>query len=84
MDIGGYAVMSNHLHVVLRMRPGDVGGLSADEVVRRWWTAYPVSRLADGSPVLPAEGVIRVQAQDMAWVEIRRARLGNLGRLMKC
>jgi hypothetical protein len=41
VSVAGYAVMSNHLHVVLRMLPGETLGWSAAEVVTRWWAIYP-------------------------------------------
>ncbi len=36
VEIFSYAVMSNHLHVVLRVRPERVAQWSADEVAERW------------------------------------------------
>jgi hypothetical protein len=41
VDICGFAVLSNHLHLVLRIRP-DVGQeWSDEEVARRWWRLFP-------------------------------------------
>ncbi len=37
VDVGAYAVMSNHLHAVLRPRPARVAAWSPAEVVRAWW-----------------------------------------------
>jgi REP element-mobilizing transposase RayT len=34
-EVAGYAVMANHLHAVVRMRPDVAAGWSAMEVVRR-------------------------------------------------
>jgi len=83
VEVGGYAVMSNHLHVVLRMRPADARSWSATSVVERWWTVYPRQRLRDGTPVAPTAAQVRAQAADAAWVATRRERLGDLGWLMK-
>ena len=83
VEVAGFSVMSNHLHLVVRMLPGRAAGWSDDEVVRRWWTAYPVKFLADGTGILPDEAQIRQQAGDAAWVAVRRQRLGDLGWLMK-
>ena len=41
IDICGYAVMSNHLHLVLRARPDLVQNWSNEEIALRWKT--PVS-----------------------------------------
>lgn len=33
--------MSNHLHVVVRVRPDVVSTYSDEEVARRWWRLFP-------------------------------------------
>jgi hypothetical protein len=83
VEVAGFAVMSNHLHAVLRMRPDVTRSWTAAEVVERWWTAYPQQRLRDGTPVAPTAAQIRSQAADAGWVAKRRERLGDLGWLMK-
>jgi hypothetical protein len=44
IDILGFAVMSNHLDVVLRNRPDLIAGWSDVEVARRWWNLFPLRR----------------------------------------
>jgi hypothetical protein len=83
LDVGGYAVMSNHLHVVVRMAPEQVGAWTAEDVARRWLSVYPSAYAADGSPLLPEPGVIQARAGDWIWVAERRKRLGDLGWFMK-
>jgi hypothetical protein len=39
VDVMGFAVMSNHMHLVLRNRPDVVREWSDEEVARRWWSA---------------------------------------------
>jgi hypothetical protein len=39
--IYGYAVMSNHLHLVLHMSPATSNAWSTEEVARRWTKLYP-------------------------------------------
>jgi len=51
-DMAAYIVLSNHLHVALRMRPGVASGWSARDVVCRWLSIWPRERLPDGSAVL--------------------------------
>ena len=43
----GYAVMSNHFHIALEVRPKEVLGLTAEEVARRWLIAFPPSKGKD-------------------------------------
>jgi hypothetical protein len=83
VDIAGYAVMSNHLHLVVRMRVGDPATWTPDEVARRWLSVYPRQYLSDGTPVLPSDAVIAQHAHDWAWVALRRKRLADLGWFMK-
>jgi len=45
IEVCGYSVMSNHLHLVLRNRPGIAEQWSDDEIALRW----PIAR--NGNPV---------------------------------
>ena len=36
VDVASYAVMANHLHLVIRLNPVAAGGWTAEEVARRW------------------------------------------------
>jgi REP element-mobilizing transposase RayT len=83
VEVAGYAVMSNHLHVVLRMDPSAAQSWSAATVVERWWTIYPRQRLRDGTPVTATAAQVREQARDAVWVAQRRQRLADLGWFMK-
>ena len=44
IDICSIAIMSNHLHVVVRNRPDIAGQWSDEEVARRWWNLFPGPR----------------------------------------
>ncbi len=41
VDVLVFAVVSNHLHVVVRNRPDVVQQWSAEEVAKRWWRLFP-------------------------------------------
>ena len=82
-DVAAYAVMSNHLHVVLRMRPEVAAGWPARDVVCRWLSIWPRERLPDGSAVLPQEAEILRLAADAALVARWRERLCDLSWTMK-
>ena len=41
VDVCGFAVLSNHLHLVLRIRPDVAQDWSDEEVARRWWRLFP-------------------------------------------
>ena len=48
---GGFAVMDNHLHLLLRLDSARVRAWSDEEVARRWLTLFPLRDLA--GQVLP-------------------------------
>jgi REP element-mobilizing transposase RayT len=83
VDVAGFAVMSNHVHTIIRMQPEIPATWSAHDVVRRWRSAFPSKHLKDGTPVLPSEAEIAVQAMDTLTVEKWRQRLSNVGYFMK-
>ena len=40
-EVAGYAVMSNHVHVIVRMDAAMASTWSAVDVARRWASVYP-------------------------------------------
>jgi hypothetical protein len=68
IDCGGFAVMDNHLHLVLRLDSPRAETWPPEEVARRWATLFPLRDLA----------------ADPDWVARIRGRLANLGWFMKC
>ena len=48
--VWGYAVMSNHLHVVVEVMPQVAAGWSAFEVAARWCRLYPRQNSDKGHP----------------------------------
>jgi hypothetical protein len=51
IEIAAFAVLSNHLHVILRNRPDVVALWSDQEVAQRWLALFPSIRSAPGSPI---------------------------------
>jgi hypothetical protein len=47
IDVLTHAVMSNHLHVILRNRPDIVTACSDEEVAIRWLRVFPGRRLEE-------------------------------------
>ena len=83
VEVAGYAVMSNHLHVIVRMDSAAAQELSALEVARRWLSVYPRKYLADGTAQLPGEAEIAALAKNVFKVAKWRKRLADLGWFMK-
>jgi REP element-mobilizing transposase RayT len=84
IDVLAFAVMSNHLHVVLRNRPDVVKSWSDEEVARRWWILFPQKRKEDGSPADPRDGDLTMITADPGKLAEIRKRLSNIGWFMRC
>ena len=78
-----YAVMSNHLHVVLYVDPQSAEAWSTEQVVERWVRLFPVR--VDGliNERLCQEKAKRLQSNEEYVAEIRR-RLGSVSWFMRC
>ena len=65
VEVAGYAVMANHLHVIVRMDRESPQGWSDLQIARRWLSIYPRTYLSDGTSVLPTEAEIARHARDV-------------------
>jgi putative transposase len=83
VDVFAYAVMSNHLHVVIRNRPDHAGSWTAEEVARRWSELFP-KRNARGEVVAPDAAFLAGFVADAARVATCRERLGDISWFMRC
>ena len=84
IDICGYAIMSNHLHLVLRARPDLVKNWSDDEIALCWKRLYPPRDPRTGRPTEPAECDLNMIVSDPARVALLRGRLSSLSWFMRC
>lgn len=83
IEVLAYAVMSNHLHLVVRSDPKRVLGWSVAEVARRWAGAH--LRLGkDGSPVAWTAEELARRERDGLWIAKTRLRLRSVSWFMKC
>ena len=84
IDVPGFAVMSNHLHVVVRTRPDVVKEWTNDEVALRWWRLFPQRRNEDHSPAEPTEFELNAIRNDTAGMKEKRIRLADISWFMRC
>ena len=84
IDVLGFAVLSNHIHVVLRTRPDVVKEWSDEEVARRWWNLFPLRRNKDESPAGPEERELGMITLDKKRLKEIRRRLSSISWLMRC
>lgn len=78
----GFAVMDNHLHVLVRLDPELPRAWSAEEVARRWAAVYPPRGVNFNDRAAIQKWIVQAAA-DTAQVDRWRARLGDLGWFMK-
>ncbi|WP_420553874.1 transposase [Neptuniibacter marinus] len=83
IDICAYAVMSNHLHIVIKLCPTQAQNWSNTEVVTRWLSLFKgpllIQQWQSGEPLSKAQ---LDTVSDM--IEVYRERLANLSWFMKC
>lgn len=84
IDVLGYAVLSNHYHLVLRNRPDQVQLLSDRQVVEAWLMVCPGPRKGkDGTIRPPSEEEIQYELHRPDWVCELRKRLSNPSWLLR-
>jgi REP element-mobilizing transposase RayT len=82
VSVCGFAVLDNHLHVLVRLDSDEASSWSAEEVVCRWMTAYP-PKTAKGEQIEISQAWIDYQTKDEKRVDVLRERLASLGWFMK-
>ena len=78
--IDAYAVMSNHLHLVLRIDPSVAAEWSDDEVAQRWVRLFPPREDTEEAIALKCRRLL----VDPERLDLIRGRLASLSWLMRC
>jgi REP element-mobilizing transposase RayT len=84
VEVCGYSVMSNHLHLVLRNRPDVVQRWSDAEIALRWCRLFPRRNRATGEPLEPDEPDVAMAMADRERRAELRQRLSSLSWFMRC
>jgi hypothetical protein len=84
IDVCGYAVMSNHFHIVLRVRPDIAQGWNDEEVALRWRLLFPRRDEATGLHAEPEQHDLDMITSDPERVAELRKRLASLSWFMRC
>ena len=82
VDVLAYAVLSNHLHVILRNRPDVVGQWSDQEVAIRWLRVFPGKRLEEHLAE-PTDHDVETLVRDTERMEVIRSRLSDISWFMR-
>lgn len=81
-DCLSYAVMQNHVHVVVRNRPDIIALWTNEQVAIRWWKLFPGRRNEMGEAAVPDEADLKPLLVPERSFELRR-RLGDISWLMR-
>jgi REP element-mobilizing transposase RayT len=82
-SVGGFSVLNNYVHVLVRLDPEVARGWSDEEVVRHWGRLFPPRDKS--RQVLPvSQEWVQGRLKDTVWVAKVRARLQSLSWFMKC
>jgi hypothetical protein len=79
IDLLGFAIMSNHFHLILRSRSDVVATWDDTEVARRWLLICPVRKNSVGDPAEPNEFELNSIRNHRRKLETIRLRLSDLG-----
>jgi len=71
VEMLGYAVMSNHFHLVMKVHPDRAARWSAHDVAERWSVLFPLKD-RDGNVQPPDPRYIEGRCADAAWPKGRR------------
>jgi REP element-mobilizing transposase RayT len=83
MDVLTYAVMSNHIHTVLRNRPDIVAGWTDREVAVRWLSVFPGQRLEELYLAQPTDVQVQTLVSDADKLAVIRRRLSDISWFMR-
>ena len=80
IDVLDYAILDNHLHLVLRNRPEIVEQWDDLELAKRWWMLCPERKNEDGSATEPTAAELAYFKQD---ADKLRERISNISWFMR-
>ncbi|MFH1136843.1 MAG: transposase [Pseudomonadota bacterium] len=83
LEIFAFAIMSNHLHVVLRTRPDWAESWSDEETARRWLLVFPKRKSTNGTPPPPSPAELTSVCANGPGIEAIRRRLLSISWFMR-
>jgi hypothetical protein len=85
IEVCAYAIMANHAHFVLWVRPVFAAAWSAEEVARRWLSLFGANAAGteELAPAAPDLAAVQALASDPGRIAELRARLANVSWFMR-
>ena len=77
VDLYGYAIMSNHYHLVVCTRPDEMLCASDKQIAKRWCSIFPKRQISENDRV-------KLLCQDHEKIKLYRQRLCDISWLMRC
>ena len=81
--VGGFSVLDNHLHLLVRLDPDVAKTWSDEDVVRRWGKLF-APRDKSRNPLPVSKDWVEMRLKDARWLAAARERLQCLSWFMKC
>ncbi len=82
VDVLTYAIMSNHIHVILRNRPDVVATWSDEEAATRWLKVFPGRRIKE-QLAAPSESDVKAMVNNPEKMTEIRERLSDISWFMR-
>ena len=82
VDVIGFGIMGNHMHLMLRNRPDLVQDMSDEQVIRAWWEISPQYRRGSKAGNLTAKR-LRKWLKDAKYIKKIRGRLSSISWFMR-
>ena len=83
IDLLAYAVMGNHLHLVVRLRPDVVAGWTQHELAKHALAILPVRSGPGLEPLTVTPAVLERYAGNARWLAQQRVRLSSPSWLLR-
>jgi hypothetical protein len=83
IDVLGFAILSNHFHLILRSRPDCVEKWDDTEVARRWLMLCPIRKDAENRAEEPNEMELNTIRNDPNRLKMIRSRLSDISWWMR-
>ena len=83
IDLLGFAIMSNHFHLILRSRPDVVTEWNDTEIARRWLMLCPIRRNKDHQPEEPNDKELNTLRNNAVKLAKVRQRLSDIAWWMR-
>jgi len=83
VEVCAYAVMINHVHLILNIKNNKVYTWSSEDIARRWLQLFPKERDPEGHPLEPTDTQIEAICGNPGLVETYRSRLISVSWFMK-